>query len=386
MLLRGEQLSPARAKAMKLVDQVVPAADLIAAAKRWLKETPRKVQPWDEDGFKLPGGKVYSPAGYNLFPAASALYRRETYDNYPAQRATLKAFVEGLQVPFDVGLRIEARYFAHVMQTKEAAAMIRSLFVSMQELNKLARRPAAAARPSRSRRSASSAPASWAPASPMSARSAGIEVVLLDRDQASGRQGQGDHRGGACTRTWRAAASARPTRDAALARIHAGSDFAALAGADLVIEAVFEDRAVKEDVIRRAEAALGGRDLRLQHLDPADHLARRGRRAAEELHRHPFLLAGRQDDAGRDHHRQEDRRRGARPRPRFRPRHQEDADRRQRLARLLHLARRRHLHRRRPPHADRGRAGGDDRERRRAWPACRSGRWRSTTRSRSTCR
>ena len=85
MLLKGEQLAPARAKALGLVDRGRAApATCSTRAKRWIRETPRKVQPWDEDGFRLPGGKVYSPAGFNLFPAAIALYRRETYDNYPA--------------------------------------------------------------------------------------------------------------------------------------------------------------------------------------------------------------------------------------------------------------------------------------------------------------
>ena len=111
MMLKGEQLAPARAKALKLVDAVVPRGELVDAAKRWIRETPRKVQPWDEDGFRLPGGKVYSPAGYNLFPAANALYRRETHDNYPAIRCTLKAFVEGLQVPFDTGAQDRAALF-----------------------------------------------------------------------------------------------------------------------------------------------------------------------------------------------------------------------------------------------------------------------------------
>jgi len=106
MLLKGDQLSPARAKAIGLVTEVVPRNELIAAAKAWIKATPRSVQPWDEDGFRPPGGKVYSPAGFNVFPAAVALYRRETNDNFPGIRNTLKAFVEGLQVPFDVGLRI----------------------------------------------------------------------------------------------------------------------------------------------------------------------------------------------------------------------------------------------------------------------------------------
>jgi 3-hydroxyacyl-CoA dehydrogenase/enoyl-CoA hydratase/3-hydroxybutyryl-CoA epimerase len=255
MLLKGEQLSPARAKALNLVDAVVPAADLFDAAKRWLKETPRKVQPWDEDGFRLPGGKVYSPAGYNLFPAANALYRKETYDNYPGIRATLTAFVEGLQVPFDTGLRIEARQFAHVLQTKEAAAMIRSLFLSMQALNKGARRPSSVAAAPIARIGVIGAGFMGAGIAEVSAR-AGIAVTLIDRDDASALKGRAVVEAAYAKEVSRGRMKVTEA-DAALARIAAGSDFAALAGADLVIEAVFEDRAVKEDVIRRAGAALG---------------------------------------------------------------------------------------------------------------------------------
>ncbi len=254
MLLKGEQLSPSRAKSLALVDQVVPLGALIDTAKRWLRETPRTVQPWDEDGFKLPGGKVYSPAGFNVFPAASAVYRRETYDNYPAVRATLKAFVEGLQVPFDVGLRIEQRYFTQVLQTKEAAAMVRSLFISTQALNKLARRPAAVP-PSDLRKIAIiGAGFMGAGIAGVGAR-AGFDVALIDRDEETAAKGRAAVEAAFAKRVSRRRMSAADS-DAALQRITAGSDFAVLAGADLVIEAVFEDRAVKEDVIRRADAAL----------------------------------------------------------------------------------------------------------------------------------
>jgi 3-hydroxyacyl-CoA dehydrogenase/enoyl-CoA hydratase/3-hydroxybutyryl-CoA epimerase len=81
MLLRGEQLSPNRAKGMKLVDAIVPAGELIEAARKGLLESPRATQPWDEEGFRLPGGRVYSAQGGNIFPPANAIYRRETYDN-----------------------------------------------------------------------------------------------------------------------------------------------------------------------------------------------------------------------------------------------------------------------------------------------------------------
>src|SRR5262245_40827168 len=81
-LLKGDQLRLNRAKAMKLVDAVVPAADLIKAAKAWVKANGKAKAPWDVEGFRLPGGPVYSKAGMMTFPAANAIYRRETYDNY----------------------------------------------------------------------------------------------------------------------------------------------------------------------------------------------------------------------------------------------------------------------------------------------------------------
>ena len=141
LLLKGEALNLAKAKALKLVDAVVPAADMIKTAKDWIKGGGKAVAPWDEKGFKLPGGPVYSKAGMMMFPAGNAIFRRETYDNYPAARAIMSCVYEGLQLPIDAGLRVESRYFTQVLRSKEAAAMIRSLFLSMQELNKGARRP-----------------------------------------------------------------------------------------------------------------------------------------------------------------------------------------------------------------------------------------------------
>ncbi|MEI8276789.1 MAG: enoyl-CoA hydratase-related protein, partial [Hyphomicrobiales bacterium] len=98
-LLKGDQLKTDRAKAMKLIDNVVPQADLIQTAKDWIKAGGKAEAPWDVKGFKLPGGPVYSKAGMMTFPPANAIYRRETYDNYPAARAILQVVYEGLQLP-----------------------------------------------------------------------------------------------------------------------------------------------------------------------------------------------------------------------------------------------------------------------------------------------
>src|SRR4051812_7145928 len=143
-LLKGDQLNLTRAKAAKLVDAVVPAGDLVKAAKDWAKANGKAKAPWDTDGFRAPGGAVYSRGGMMTWPAANAIYRRETYDNYPAARAILQVVYEGLQLPMDRALSVESRYFAKILRSPEAAAMIRSLFVSLQELGKGARRPAQA--------------------------------------------------------------------------------------------------------------------------------------------------------------------------------------------------------------------------------------------------
>src|ERR1700751_6136510 len=142
MLLKGEAVNLPKAKQLNLTHAIVPAADMIKAAKDWIKGGGKAVAPWDEKGFRLPGGPVFSQMGMQMLPAGNAIYRRETYDNYPAARAIMSCVYEGLQLPIDAALRVESRYFTEILRSKEAAAMIRSLFLSMQELNKGPRRPA----------------------------------------------------------------------------------------------------------------------------------------------------------------------------------------------------------------------------------------------------
>src|SRR5262249_57098337 len=116
-LQKGDQPRVERAKPMKLIEGVVPPADLVKAAKDWVKANPKAKAPWDMDGFRLPGGPVYSKAGMMTSPAANAIYRRETYDNYPAARAILQVVYEGLLLPIDLALRVESRWFAKILRS-----------------------------------------------------------------------------------------------------------------------------------------------------------------------------------------------------------------------------------------------------------------------------
>jgi 3-hydroxyacyl-CoA dehydrogenase/enoyl-CoA hydratase/3-hydroxybutyryl-CoA epimerase len=254
-LLKGDQISANRAKTMKLVDEVVPAGDLIKAAKAWITTSGTAKAPWDIENFKLPGGPVQSKAGMMAFTPANAIYRRETYDNYPAARAIMQVVYEGLQLPFDQALRVESRWFAKILRSPEAAAMIRSLFVSMQDINKGARRPAAVAAKKFKTIGVLGAGFMGAGIAYVSAL-AGLDVVLVDRDPETAQKGK-DHSQKLMTEQVSRGRATAADRDAVLARIKPTADFVELKDCDLVIEAVFEDRKVKEEAIARAQNVIG---------------------------------------------------------------------------------------------------------------------------------
>jgi 3-hydroxyacyl-CoA dehydrogenase/enoyl-CoA hydratase/3-hydroxybutyryl-CoA epimerase len=254
-LLKGDQLRLAQAKSMKLIDAVVPAAGLLQHAKDWIKAGGKGKAPWDTEGFRLPGGPVYSKAGMTTFPAANAIYRRETYDNYPSARAIMQVVYEGLQLPMDLALRVESRWFTKILRSPEAAAMIRTLFVSLQELNKGARRPKSVPATKLATIGVVGAGFMGAGIAYVTAL-AGLNVVLIDRDQETADRGKA-YSAKLMTEQVNRGRASTAERDALLGRIMPTSDYGALKTCDLVVEAVFEDREVKAAAIAKAEAASG---------------------------------------------------------------------------------------------------------------------------------
>ncbi|MET3593307.1 3-hydroxyacyl-CoA dehydrogenase/enoyl-CoA hydratase/3-hydroxybutyryl-CoA epimerase [Mesorhizobium shonense] len=254
MLTTGQNLTPQKAKSMGLIHEIAEPKKLVEAAKAMIRNGLKPVAPWDEKGFKLPGGPIYSAAGANLWPPAIAILRRETYGNYPAAAAILKCVYEGLLVPFDTALRIEQRYFTEIMRTKEAAAMIRSLFVSLQELNKGARRPAGVPDTRFKKIGILGAGFMGAGIAYVTAK-AGIPVVLLDRDVESAEKGKA-HSDSLMADQVKKGRAKPEEKDKLLSLITPTADYADLAGCDLVVEAVFEDSAVKKLATERAEAVL----------------------------------------------------------------------------------------------------------------------------------
>ncbi len=251
-LLKGGNMHASKTKAQGLTTEVVPEAELVNKAKELINGGLKGEQPWDVKGYKFPGGHVYTPAGFQLFPPANAIYRRETQDNYPGARAIMKCVYEGMLVPFDTALKIESRYFSEVLRTTEAAMMIRTLFMSMQELNKGARRPDSIGKLEVNKIGVIGAGLMGAGIAYVSAK-AGIDVVLIDRDQASADKGKSWSE----TTEDKAISKKRSTaekKEAILSKITATDDYKNLSDVDMVIEAVFEDSEVKKTATEMAEA------------------------------------------------------------------------------------------------------------------------------------
>ncbi len=254
-LFKGDSWKPAKAKQMNLVHEVAPEGEIVAKAKAWIKGGGKAVAPWDEKNFKFPSGKIFTPMGMMIWPPANAIYRKETYDNYPAVKAILKCVYEGVQLPMDQALRVESRYFAQIMRSTEARAMIRSLFLSMGELNKGARRPKTEPKTSLKKIGVIGAGFMGAGIAYVTAM-AGAEVVLVDRDQAAADKGKAHSDALISARVAKGRAK-EADKDALLGRIKATADYNDLKGCDLIVEAVFEDRGVKAETTKKAQAVLG---------------------------------------------------------------------------------------------------------------------------------
>jgi 3-hydroxyacyl-CoA dehydrogenase/enoyl-CoA hydratase/3-hydroxybutyryl-CoA epimerase len=253
-ILEGRMNAPEKAKSLGIVDEV--SDDPLAAARAWvLSATDADIlKPWDAKGFKMPGGAPYHPAGFMNYVGANAMVAGKTKNAFPAAKAVLSVLYEAALVPFDTALKIEARWFTHVLMNPSSSAMIRSLFINKEALEKGAVRPKDVPDQRVKKLGVLGAGMMGAGIALVSAQ-AGIEVILIDRDQEAADKGK------AYSATYMDKGIARKKatpekKEALLNLITATPDVEMLKGCDLIIEAVFEDPAVKAEITKRVEAVI----------------------------------------------------------------------------------------------------------------------------------
>jgi 3-hydroxyacyl-CoA dehydrogenase/enoyl-CoA hydratase/3-hydroxybutyryl-CoA epimerase len=256
LLLQGQRVRPQQAKEMGIVDEIVPTKDdLIPAAKKWIAANPEAAQPWDVKGYKIPGGTPSTPSLAQNLPAFPANLRKQIKGaNYPAPHHIMAAAVEGAQVDFDTASEIEGRYFVDLVTGQVAKNMIQAFFFDLNRVTG-SRGRAEDLEPFHSRKLVVLGAGMMGAAIAYVAAKAGIEVVLKDVSLEAAERGKGYSK----ALVDKAVGRGRSTQEQAdelLARITPTADAADADGADLVIEAVFEDPAVKAQVFAEIEPHL----------------------------------------------------------------------------------------------------------------------------------
>ena len=254
-ILQGKSMKAEKAAQLGVVNDLVPGDETVAKAKEWVLANPNAKAPWDMDGFKVPGGVVHkSPGAGQVATMANAMLAAQSYGNYPAQKNILSCVYEGLQVPIDAGLRIETRYFINTQQRPEAKAMIRSLFLNMQALSKGGNRPAGFPKTEFKKVAVIGAGLMGAGIAYVQAK-AGIPTVLVDISVENAEKGK-DYSRRLVEKDISRGKSTEEKGNALLDLITTTDNYDDIKGADLVIEAVFENEELKAKITADAEAQL----------------------------------------------------------------------------------------------------------------------------------
>ena len=252
-LLQGLEVAPEKALKDRLINDLANSPEeLLAKAKAWILANPTPVQPWDNPKHRIPGGDLWSPMGIQTLMGTAGNVVKLTHGNYPAAQYILSITHDGIQIPIDRALEIEARYFTKICQSKEAKNMIRTGFVGMQAAKKGKARPKNEPKYEVKKLGILGAGMMGAGIAYVSAK-AGMEVVLKDTSVENAEKGKSYSK----NLLDKAIEKKRSTPEKAavlLSKIETTADVNALADCDLIIEAVFENPVLKDKVTKETEA------------------------------------------------------------------------------------------------------------------------------------
>ncbi|MFD5118630.1 3-hydroxyacyl-CoA dehydrogenase NAD-binding domain-containing protein [Streptomyces sp. NPDC058385] len=253
VLLQGTQYTPKRALENGLVHEVAASPEeMLAQARAFIDANPESQQPWDKPGYRIPGGTPANPKFAANLPAFPANLKKQLNGApYPAPRNILAAAVEGSQVDFETALTIEARYFTELVTGQTAKNMIQAFFFDLQAVNSGANRPKGIEKRTVRKVAVLGAGMMGAGIAYSCAR-AGIEVVLKDVTADAAARGKG-YSEKLCAKAVSRGRTTQEKADALLARITPTAEPQDLAGCDAVIEAVFEDPALKHKVFKEIQ-------------------------------------------------------------------------------------------------------------------------------------
>ena len=255
-LLEGKKIRPQQALQAGLINELAAdRTELLAKSRAWILANPQARQPWDNKAYQIPGGTPSNPKVAQMLAIAPSILRSKTNGCFPAPEKILCAAVEGAQVDFDTAHLIETRYFTELVTGQVAKNMIGTFWFQLNQINAGSSRPHGFA-PHVTRKVGVLGAGMMGAGIAYASACAGIDVVLKDIDLAAAEKGKAHSAALLDKKVSRGQLTAEQ-RENTLARIHPTQDDADLAGCDLIIEAVFEDRELKARVSAAAQRVVG---------------------------------------------------------------------------------------------------------------------------------
>lgn len=255
LMTQGKALSPQQAVEIGLIHDVASNNDeLIKKAKKWINNNPKASQPWDNKGFKIPGGDSKHPKMVQVFSIAPAMANQKSHGNYPAITHILSSVFEGCLTDIDNGLKIESRFFVACALSDMSKNMINTLWTQLNSIKKGQSRPERFARSKISKVGILGAGMMGAGIAYVSAK-AGMEVVLLDTAIEGAEKGK-NYSTKLLDKAISRGRSTEEKKQALLDLIKTTTSYDDLEGCDLIIEAVFEDVDIKAECTRKSEAVI----------------------------------------------------------------------------------------------------------------------------------
>jgi len=255
-LLEGKKIRPQQALQTGLINELaVDRTELLAKSRAWILANPQARQPWDNKAYQIPGGTPSNPKVAQMLAIAPSILRSKTNGCFPAPEKILCAAVEGAQVDFDTAHLIETRYFTELVTGQVAKNMIGTFWFQLNQINAGSSRPQDFA-PYVTRKVGVLGAGMMGAGIAYASACAGIDVVLKDIDLAAAEKGKA-HSAALLDKKVSRGQLTSEQRENTLARIHPTQDDADLAGCDLIIEAVFEDRELKARVSAAAQRVVG---------------------------------------------------------------------------------------------------------------------------------
>jgi len=256
LLTEGRRIDPREALKQGLVDELAgDQEDLMARARAWIATGPEAVQPWERKGYAIPGGSMFSGENAPMLSVFPSMIFKKTRGLLPAAERILATAAESTQIGFDAAMAVETRNFLDLLLNPVTENLITSMFFQMNEINGGASRPKGSAKSKVTRLGVLGA-GMMGRGIAFAAASVGIRVVLRDVTLEAAEKGKA-YTADILAKRVAKGAMTQAALDETLALIQPTAEIADMAGCDMVVEAVFEDVALKQSVLREAEAVLG---------------------------------------------------------------------------------------------------------------------------------